>query len=324
MLDDPETKFAGQPAQSHPLSPIPSGSLGLDIALGTGGIPAGAIVEIDAPEASGKTTLVCHMIGEAQRLGLACALVDADRAFEPGYAAKCGVQVERLYYCQPENAEQAFDIIERLAGSGALAVVALDSLNALVSIQELSSPLLAAAEPASSTLEADPELLARHLRKLATILRRTGARVIYTSQNERRMSRIYHQLAAHPTRLALKLNASIRLRLNPLNNPEVEGDFKDRRIQARIIKNKFSPCLQPINFDIIYQQGIDKNGELFDLGVRCKLIQLKKNGIYFQSECLGMTAREAMDFTSKNVTVRAEIEKAIRQLLIPDIQSAAT
>lgn len=324
-MDDPAAESSGITAQAHPRLIFPTGSLRLDIALGTGGIPAGTIVEIDAPEGGGKTTLACHLIAEAQRLGGVCAFIDSDRAFDACFARRCGVQVDQLYYSQPEHAEQAFDILSTLAGTGAISVVVLDSLNSLVPQHELTSPFhTPTGKPDSNPLESDPELLARSLRKLSAWQRRTGTTVLFTNQTGRRMSTIYHQLAAHPARLALKLNASIRLRLSPLSNLISAGKVSGVRIRVRVIKNKFAPCLQPIDFDIIHRQGIDKTGEVFNLGVHCKLIQQQNNGIYFQSERLGKAASEAMHFLNQNIIIRNDIEKAIRQLLIPDINSAAT
>jgi recombination protein RecA len=324
-MDDSVATFFDQTSQDHPTSIFSTGSLRLDIALGIGGIPGGTIVEFNGPEAGGKTTLAYHLIAAAQKSGGVCAFIDSDRAFNPGFARKCGVKVEQLYFSQPGHAEQAFDILSTLAATGAFSILALDSLSALVPYQELISPFCGPADKTGGDpLETDLELLAHSLRRLSSILRRTGATVLFTSQTDRRMSTIYHQLAAHPARLALKLNASIRLRLAPLSNLISGGEVVGARIQARVIKNKFSPCLQPIDFDIIHHQGIDKTGEVLDLGVHCKLIQQKNNGIYFQSERLGKTSSEALRFLNQDIIVRNDIEKAIRQLLIPDIHTAAT
>jgi recombination protein RecA len=324
-MDDPVVTLFDQTIQDQPKIIYSTGSLRLDIALGIGGIPGGTIIEINAPEAGGKTTLAYNLTAEAQKSGGVCAFIDSDRAFDPGYARRCGVQVEQLYFSQPEYAEQAYDIIKTLAGSGAFSVVVLDSLNSLVPYHELTLPI---SEPSGiyggETLETELELLARSLRKLSAILQRTGTAVLFTCRTDRRMSTIYHKLAAHPSRLALKLNASIRLRLSHLSNLIYDGQVIGARIRVRVIKNIFSPCLQPTDFDIIHQQGIDKTGEVLDLGVHCELIQQKNNGIYFQAERLGITASEATRFLNQNIIIRNDIEKAIRQRLIPDIHTAAT
>ena len=324
-MDDPAATFFDHTTQNHPSTVFSTGSLRLDIALGVGGIPSGRIVEINAAETGGKTTLAYHLIAGAQNAGGVCAFIDSDRAFDVSFARRCGVQVEQLYFSQPEHAEQAFDIIETLASSGAFAVVALDSLNSLVPYDELTKPI---SEPSGisgvDALEIEPELLARSLRRLSGGLQHTGTTVLFTSRTDKRMSTIYHQLAAHPARLALKLHASIRLRLFHLYNLICDGNVIGARFRVRVIKNKFAPCMQPIDFDIIHHQGIDKTGEVLDLGVHCKLIQQKNDGIYFRAERLGTTANEAIRFLNQNIIVRNDIEKAIRQQLIPDSHTAAT
>ena len=318
-MDDSNATFVDQTPHDLPPTILSTGSLKLDIALGIGGIRSGTIVEIEGPEAGGKTTLACHLIAEAQKVGGICALIDSDCAFEPSFAQRCGVQAKQLYLSQPGYAEQAFDIIETLAASGVFSVVALDSLNSLVSSDELSRPI---DEPADiqdgDCLAIEPELLARSLRRLAGTLQRSGTVVLFTSRTDRRMSTIYHQLAAHPARMALDLNASVRLRLTHLSDLICDGKAIGRRIQIRVIKNKFAPCMQPIDFDIIHHQGINKTGEVLDLGVRCKLIQQKNNGITFRAKRLGRTATETIRFLDQNINVRNDIEKAIRQRLIPE------
>ena len=266
-----------------------------------------------------------HTIADAQKQAGICAFIDPDCAFDPAYAKQCGVELDQLYYSQPAHAEQAFDIVERLAETGAISIIVLDSRNSLVPQQQLNHPYNSSADTISSDiLETNQELLARSLRRLSGILRRSGTTIIFTNQPSRQMSAIYHQLATHPERLSLKLSASIRLRLSPLrylfSNQQVIG----LRVRTQIIKNKFAPCLHPIDFDIIHCQGIDKSGEVLDLGIRCKLIEQKQAGIYFQSECLGKTFSEAIRFLSQNIIIQDFIEKAIRQLLIPDNNSAAT
>jgi recombination protein RecA len=324
-MDHPAATFFNQTSQDHPTILYSTGSLRLDIALGIGGIPGGTIVEINAPEAGGKTTLVYHLIAEAQKSGGVCAFIDPDRAFEPCFARQCGVQIEQLYFSQPEHAEQAYDIIKILANSGAFSIVALDSLNSMVPYHELSRSISQLAGISSGdALETEQELLARSLRKLSSSLHRTGTAVLFTSQTDRRMSPIYHQLAAHPARLALKLNAAIRLRLCPLSNLICNRQVIGARIRVRVIKNKFAPCLQPTDFDIIHYQGIDKTGEVLDLGVHCKLVQQLNDGVYFHTERLGKSISEAKHFLNLNIIVRNDIEKAIRQLLISDIHTAVT
>jgi len=324
-MDDLAEITLENPARTPPLRIFPTGSLRLDIALRLGGIRSGVIVEIIAPETSGKTTLVLHTIAEAQKQAGICAFIDSDCAFDPAYARQCGVELDQLYYSQPAHAEQAFDIVEQLAETGAISIIVLDSLNSLVSQQQLNNPYDGSIDTIScDLLENDQELLARSLRRLSGILRRSGTTIIFTNQTSRQISAVYHQLASHPERLSLKLSASIRLRLSPLRYLYSNGQVIGLRIRSQILKNKFAPCLHPIDFDIIHCQGIDKSGEVLDLGVRCKLIEQKQAGIYFQSECLGKTLSEAIRCLSQNIIIQDFIEKAIRQLLIPDNNSAAT
>jgi len=300
-----------------------TGSLGLDIALGIGGIPSGAIVEINAPAGSGKTTLTYHLIAEAQKLRGYCAFIDADRAFDCNLARRCGVQLELLYYSQPEHAEQAFDIIETLSGSGAFSVIVLDSLNSLVTYQELAGPWRAlTTQTDEDLLDIDSALLAGSLRRLSSMLRRCGVSVVFTNQATSGMSAIYHQLAEHPARMALKLQASIRLRLMSVANLLSDARGSGLRIRARVIKNKYFPCLQSVDFDIIYHQGINKTGEVIDLGVHYQLVQKTETGFFYKSTRLGKTVHEVASNLNRDLSLRDDIEQALRRLLIPNIQPA--
>jgi recombination protein RecA len=319
-MDDPGIGLTKDKVPYHLSTIISTGSLGLDIALGIGGVPLGSIVEISASEISGKTTLAYHLIAETQKLGGLCAFIDSDRSFEPGYARNCGVQVESLYYSQPEHSEQAFDMIETLSNSSSFALVVVDSLTSLVTHQELADPLITSTSHSDNeSFDAQTELLARSLRKLSGVLRRTEVTVLFTNQADRQLSTIYHQLAGHPARLALKLSASIRLRLSPLTQLLIIDQVCGIRIRARVIKNKFAPCLQPADFDIIHNQGIDQIGEMLELGVQYKLVQQKNTGIYYQSERLGKISSEVRSFLNQNIQIRNDLEMALRQLLIPDI-----
>ena len=297
------------PIKSEQAKIISSGSLRLDIALGTGGYPRGIIIEICGPQASGKSTLGNHAVAEAQRVGGTCAWIDADQTFSAQFAHHCGVKVEDLYYSDINYLDGALDILERLAKSGVFMLIVLDSIPGLISNSESSRDLEMATEPISFSP------LSETLARIASEISHNGTIVLFTNQFETKLSAIYHRLSAEPYRLALKLRSSIRIRLKAHDNIEMRQ--WGTRIDVQITKNKFRPFLNSTNFDIMYVQGINKSTEVFDLGVFLKKVEIHSEGYSFRSINLGKTPEQAIDFIERDDRIRNEIESEIRRLLIP-------
>jgi recombination protein RecA len=285
----------------------PTGSLRLDIALGIGGIPGGFFTEFCGPEASGKTTLCQHIIAEAQKMGGVCAFIDSDHTFQADYAKRCGVDLERLYFVEPHDAEQALDILETLGNSGAFAVIVLDSFFTLTPAMDLSRPISPAGESHSDSL------MSHALRRLSGGLPNTGTAILITNQAQKSTSAVYHRLASNPARLALKMHAAVRLGLRSMRLLQEQGRFTGNCIQIRIIKNKFAPCPPPIVLDIIYGTGILKSGEVFDLGILHGIIKKDGAQYFYQDKALGDGRKEATEILRKNASICHELEQVIRQ-----------
>jgi len=296
---------------------ISSGSLRLDIALGTGGYPFGAIVLMNGPASSGKTTLCISAVISAQNRGCLSAWIDADHNFSSEFARRCGVDDQTLYYCDPSCTEQALDILETLAKSSAFSVIVLDSLYALTPTAELAGSL---DKPADKI---NQEILHLRLPAIRQAAQQNGTTILLTNQPNTHLSAVYHQLAANLQRLALKFHTAIHLNLDTKKKIEHWGKQIGTKISVRITKNEFVPCLYTTDFDIMYPYGINKSGEVFDLGLVLQLIQKQAEGFFFQTTCLGKSSEQAVGFLQRNVLKRDEIESRIRQELIPEILNAA-
>ncbi|OGO29183.1 MAG: hypothetical protein A2Z16_05635 [Chloroflexi bacterium RBG_16_54_18] len=258
MTSSFEDSLSSLPSIANPRI-IPTGSIKLDAALGIGGIPGGLLVEISGPQSSGKTTLCQHIMAESQKLDGVCALIDADQTWDPRYAIRCGVDINRLVVCNTFNTAAALDSLSILAKSGALSVIVLDSISSLV-------PFTCSNPDQSRHDREDPELrISKTLRLISHSIRRNQTAVIFTCLTLPRNQAIYHSLAFHTYRLALKLHASIRLRLSSINILRKSGKNIGRRVKAQIIKNSFHPCQQFADLDIMYSSGIIRSGEFFDL-----------------------------------------------------------
>jgi len=291
---------------------IPSGSLRLDIALGIGGVPCGAFTEISGGDSSGKTTLSLNIISQAQKMGGVCALIDNDHSLDASFVSRCGVQVNQLLVAQPQSTEQALEITETLVQSRALTVIVLDSVDNLVSVSELNKPL------GEDTLSASDILLSQSLHRLATMVQRANIAFILTHRTRKQLSSVYHKLVENPARLAVKLLASIRIELNPMKKIIYNEVTIGEHIQARILKNKYMSCPPAVEFDIIYNTGIFKVGEILDLGIENQLINKFGKRYLFGNLEIGEHREEMIDFLLENSHVTDELEQVIRQrLLLP-------
>jgi len=286
---------------------VPTGSLALDIALGVGGIPRGRIVEIYGPESSGKTTLVYHLIAQAQRLGGQAAFIDAEHAMDPSYARAIGVDVDSLLVSQPDYGEQALEIAEMLVRSGALDIVAIDSVAALTPKAEIEG------EMGDSFVGLQARLMSQALRKLAGTLNRSGTICCFTNQLREKIGVMFGNPETTTGGKALKFYATIRLDIRRIETLKDGTEAVGNRVRVKVAKNKVAPPFKLAEFDIMYGQGISHEGTLLDLGVAHDVVQ--KSGAFFsyRDERLGQGRANARQFLKENPDLAAAIEDEVRE-----------
>jgi len=287
---------------------IPTGSLALDIALGVGGIPRGRVTEIYGPEASGKTTLAQHIIAEAQKRGGVAAFIDVEHALDPNYAKKCGVDIDNLYIAQPDTGEQALEIAEALVRSGAVDVVVIDSVAALVPRAEIEG------EMGDHHVGLQARLMSQALRKLVGAIKRSNTAVVFTNQLRQKIGVLFGNPETTTGGMALKFYASVRLDLRRLESIKQGGEVIGSRIRASVKKNKVAPPFREAQFEILYNEGISKEADLLDMGVKLGVID--KRGIYYSygEVRLGQGRENAKQFLRQNKELALEIENRIREL----------
>ncbi len=287
---------------------LPTGSLTLDIALGIGGIPKGRIAEIYGPESSGKTTLCLHVVAEAQKRGGMAAFIDMEHALDPTYAARIGVDLDRLYISQPDTGEQAMEITEMLVRSGALDVIVIDSVAALVPRAEIEG------EMGDSHVGLQARLMSQALRKLAGAIKQSNVSVLFTNQIREKVGIIYGSPETQPGGRALKFYASVRMDIRRVQAIKVGGETVGNRTKVKVTKNKVAAPFREAEFDIMfYEGGISKSGEIVDLGVDLGIIE--KRGAFFRYNdgLLGQGRENAKVFLRENPEVALEIEQLIRE-----------
>jgi recombination protein RecA len=285
---------------------IPTGSLTLDIALGVGGVPRGRITEIYGPESSGKTTLCLHVVSEAQKRGGMAAFIDMEHALDPTYAARIGVDLDRLYVSQPDTGEQAMEIVETLVRSGALDVIVIDSVAALVPRAEIEG------EMGDSHVGLQARLMSQALRKLSGAIKQSNVAVMFTNQIREKVGIVYGSPETQPGGRALKFYASVRLDIRRVQAIKVGGETVGNRTKVRVTKNKVSAPFREAEFDIMfYENGISKTGEIVDLGVDLGIIE--KRGAFFRYNdgLLGQGRENSKQFLKENQPVADEIEVQI-------------
>jgi len=285
---------------------IPSGSLGLDLALGIGGLPRGRIVEIYGPESSGKTTLALHAIAEAQKRGGTCAFVDAEHALDPGYARKLGVDVDNLLISQPDAGEQALEISDTLVRSGAIDVLVVDSVAALVPRAELEG------EMGDSHMGLHARLMSQALRKLTGSVSRSKCMLIFLNQIRMKIGVMFGNPETTTGGNALKFYASVRLEIRRIGAIKERDEVTGNQTRVKVVKNKLAPPFRQVEFDIMYGEGISKVGELIDLGVKAEVVE--KSGAWFSydSQRIGQGRENAKQFLREHPEVAAAIETKIR------------
>jgi recombination protein RecA len=285
---------------------VPTGSLALDLALGVGGIPRGRVTEIYGPEASGKTTLAQHIVAEAQRMGGVCAFIDMEHALDPSYAGRCGVDVENLYISQPDTGEQALEIAETLVRSGAVEVVVIDSVAALVPRAEIEGDM------GDAHMGMQARLMSQALRKLSGAIKQTNTAVIFTNQLRQKIGVVFGNPETTTGGRALKFYASVRLDMRRVESIKVGQEVVGNRVRVRVVKNKVAPPFKVAEFDIMYNEGISKVGGILDLGVEMELIE--KRGSYYSYGDLriGQGRENAKDYLRQNPNLLEELEAGIR------------
>src|SRR5437016_6555167 len=286
---------------------ISTGSLGLDIALGIGGLPRGRIVEIYGPESSGKTTLALHVIAEAQRGGGTCAFIDAEHALDPAYARKLGVNVDDLLISQPDAGEQALEIADTLVRSGAIDVLVIDSVAALVPRAELEGEM-GDVQPGMQA-----RLMSQALRKLTASISRSNTMVVFINQIRMKIGVMYGSPETTSGGHALKFYASVRLDIRRIGVIKERDEVVGNSTRVKVVKNKLAPPFKQVEFDIMYGEGISKMGELVDLGLKAGVVE--KSGAWFSydSQRLGQGRENAKTFLKQHPEIASKIEAAIRQ-----------
>src|SRR6187399_2280430 len=286
---------------------ISTGSLGLDIALGTGGLPRGRVVEIYGPESSGKTTLALHVVAEAQKNGGICAFVDAEHALDPVYAGKLGVKVADLLISQPDDGEQALEIADTLVRSGAIDVLVVDSVAALTPKAELEG------EMGDMQPGMQARLMSKALRKLTASISKSGCMVIFINQIRMKIGIMFGNPETTTGGNALKFYASVRLDIRRIGQIKDRDDIVGNTTRVKVVKNKVAPPFKTIEFDIMYGEGISKTGELVDLGVKAGIVEKSGAWFSFGGERIGQGRENTKAFLKEHPKVGAEIEKAVRQ-----------
>lgn len=294
-------------AQHMDVEVIPTGSLSLDIALGTGGIPRGRITEIYGPESSGKTTIAQHIVAEAQALGGTCAFVDMEHALDPSYASRCGVDVESLLISQPDMGEQALEITETLVRSGAIDVIVIDSVAALVPRAEIEGDM------GDAPMGMQARLMSQALRKLSGAIKQTNTAVVFTNQLRQRIGVMFGNPETTTGGMALKFYSSVRLDVRRIQSIKLGSEIIGNRTRVRVVKNKVAPPFRTAEFDIMYNEGISKAGDVLDLAVELELID-KRGSFYSYGDIrLGQGRENAKEFLRENLDMMDEIDMSIRQ-----------
>ncbi|MEQ8345247.1 MAG: recombinase RecA [Sneathiellaceae bacterium] len=305
----------GQQDRAIDVAAVSTGSLGLDIALGIGGLPRGRVVEIYGPESSGKTTLALHTVAEAQKAGGTCAFVDAEHALDPGYARKLGVKVEDLLISQPDTGEQALEITDTLVRSGAIDVIVVDSVAALVPRAELEG------EMGDTHVGLQARLMSQALRKLTSSISRTNCMVIFINQIRMKIGVMFGNPETTTGGNALKFYASVRLDIRRIGAIKNRDEVVGNQTRVKVVKNKVAPPFKVVEFDIMYGEGVSKTGELLDMGVKAGVVEKSGSWFSYDSQRIGQGREAAKLFLRENPEMAGQIEAAVRESagLNPDL-----
>jgi recombination protein RecA len=297
----------GKAGKAIEVEAISTGSLGLDIALGIGGLPRGRVVEIYGPESSGKTTLALHCVAEAQKRGGICAFIDAEHALDPVYARKLGVNIDDLLISQPDTGEQALEICDTLVRSGAVEVMVVDSVAALVPRAELEG------EMGDNQPGMQARLMSQALRKLTASISRSNTMVVFINQIRMKIGVMYGSPETTTGGNALKFYASVRLDIRRIGAIKERDEVVGNQTRVKVVKNKLAPPFKQVEFDIMYGEGVSKTGEIIDLGVKAGIVEKSGSWFSYDSQRIGQGRENAKAFLRNNPDIASRIEAAIRQ-----------
>ncbi len=289
---------------------IPTGALSLDIALGVGGLPRGRITEIYGPEGSGKTTICQHIVAEAQKQGGVAAFIDMEHALDPTYAARCGVDVESLYISQPDTGEQALEIAEALVRSGAVDVIVIDSVAALVPRAEIEG------EMGDSHPGLQARLMSQALRKLSGAIKQSNTVMIFTNQLRMKIGVMFGSPETTSGGRALKFYASVRLDVRRITSIKVKGEIVGHRTRVRVTKNKVAPPFRLAEFDIMFGEGVSRAGDLLDVGLDMGILDKRGSYYYYDGEMFAQGRENSKDYLTENPEFALRLEEQIRQALV--------
>ncbi len=289
---------------------IPTSSLSLDLALGIGGIPRGRVTEIYGPESSGKTTICQHIVAETQKMGGTAAFIDMEHALDPKYAEKCGVNIDTLLVAQPDTGEQALEIAEELVRSGAVDLVVIDSVAALVPRSEIEGDM------GDATMGMQARLMSQALRKLSGAIKQTNTAVLFTNQLRQKIGVMFGNPETTSGGMALKFYASVRMDVRRIQSIKSGTDVVGNRTRVKVVKNKVARPFQIAEFDIMYNEGISRSGDLLDLATAQDIIEKRGSYYSYGEDKLGQGRENAKDYLRENPEVFTEIEAKIRELLI--------
>lgn len=286
---------------------IPTGALSLDIALGIGGVPRGRIIEVFGPESSGKTTLALHIVAEAQKMGGEAAFIDAEHALDPAYAKKLGVDIDNLIVSQPDTGEQALEITESLVRSGALDVIVVDSVAALVPKAEIDGDM------GDSHMGLQARLMSQALRKLAGAINKSKTVLIFINQLREKIGVMFGNPETTTGGRALKFYASVRMDIRRIENIKQDGEVKGNRVRVKVIKNKVAPPFREAEFDIVYGQGISKEGNILDMAVNLDIVEKAGSWFSYNGERIGQGRENVKKYLKENPEMLEDIEEKVRE-----------
>lgn len=297
----------GEKGRSIDVESIPTGSLGLDMGLGIGGIPRGRVVEIYGPESSGKTTLTLHIVAEVQKAGGVAAFIDAEHALDPAYAEKLGVNLDELIISQPDAGEQALEIADTLVRSGGVDLVIVDSVAALVPKAELEG------EMGDSHMGLQARLMSQALRKLTGSLSKSNCAMVFINQIRQKIGVMFGNPETTTGGNALKFYSSVRLDIRRIGSIKDKDEVVGNQTRVKVVKNKMAPPFKVVDFDIMYGEGISKTGEIIDLGVKMNIIEKAGSWYSYNGQRIGQGKETTRNFLKDNPAISLEIEKAIRE-----------
>ncbi len=297
----------GDPSVQMNIETIPTGSLSLDIALGLGGIPKGRVIEIYGPESSGKTTVTLHMIAQVQKQGGIAGFIDAEHALDPVYAKKIGVDIDNLYISQPDNGEQALEITETMVRSGAMDIVVVDSVAALVPKAEIDGDM------GDSHMGLQARLMSQALRKLTAIISKSNCTVIFINQLREKLGVMFGNPETTTGGRALKFYASVRLDVRRIESLKQGGEVVGNRTRIKVVKNKIAPPFKEAEFDIMFGEGISSHGDILDLAANINVVNKSGAWYAYEGNKIGQGRENAKQFLKENAELCSEIEKKVRQ-----------